>query len=78
MNYNLPGTRVLNLDRRFECRFYYIDWTEIQFGVNIGLNGPNLSIFFPCGFFRIGWIGICISRKDWERWFRGSSLSEKI
>jgi hypothetical protein len=46
-----PGTR------KFQCVFYFISKKELSLGVNVGLDGPNLQIFVPFGFFSIGWTG---------------------
>jgi hypothetical protein len=50
-------TGILPGSRKFACEFHFIAWTEISFGVNFGIGGPNFEIHVPFGFFRIGWYG---------------------
>jgi hypothetical protein len=42
-------------EKRFRILFHFNDFYNINFGINICLNMPNIELHIPFGFFRIGW-----------------------
>jgi hypothetical protein len=45
----------MNKNRRFVCKFHFVDWHQISFGLSIDLLSPNLEIHLPFGFIKLGW-----------------------
>jgi len=39
---------------RFVAYWFFTGWTQISFGINISLEGPNIEIHIPFGFVRLG------------------------
>jgi len=39
---------------RFVAYWFFTGWTQISFGINISLEGPNIELHLPFGFIRVG------------------------
>ncbi len=44
-------------DRQFQCFFNFIAWSCLSLGFHVAVDGPNIELHVPFGYFRVGWIG---------------------
>jgi len=42
--------------RRFQAFYHFVSWADLSLGINISVDGPNIEIHVPFGFFRVGWV----------------------
>lgn len=48
------GTFVGRHSPEWRMGFHFVGWGELSLGINVGLEGPNLQIHVPFGFFHFG------------------------
>jgi hypothetical protein len=56
---------LINGTRAFRISIWYSRWTEFQLGCNVGLDGPNINLFFPFGIIlMLGWFGARLAKEN--------------
>ncbi len=44
------------MKRKFVAYFWFNGWSNINLGISISLQCPNIEFHVPFGFIRIGWV----------------------